>query len=96
MKRTSKIKNLKDLDEKIADLLEIQDCIKQYEAIAESLKAEIKECMDLNEEIVTENHKVKLTNVSSSRFDQSTFKASHPKLYKKFMKDCGYDRLYVS
>lgn len=96
MKRTSKIKNLTELDQKVAELIELQAIIDEYQKKADDIKDEIKACMGDEQEIKTEHYIVRWTKVSSNKFDQSAFKEAHPDMFESFKRISESRRFSIS
>lgn len=84
MERTSKIKDIVELNEKVAYLMELQASIENLQEAAEIIKDQIKEYMGDEQLIKTEDYEVRWTNVSSNRFDQTAFKNAHPDMFESF------------
>lgn len=77
-----------ELDNKVAELRELQSMIAELQAEAEAIKDTIKGVMvDRGEETISGNGwKASWKNVNSCRFDTKAFKAECPDLYAEYTK----------
>lgn len=91
--------SINELVTKIEELKEIEALIKEAEAEAEKLKDEIKAEMLANqnaEQMNVGRYIVRWTIVSTDRFDSTTFKKSHPDIYKMYIKNTVSRRFSIS
>lgn len=77
-----------ELDNKVAELRELQSMIAELQAEADAIRDTIKGVMvDRGEETIYGNGwKASWKNVNSSRFDSKRFKAERPDLYATYTK----------
>lgn len=83
------------LNDKITRYQELQEEIDRLSAEAEMLKDEIKAYMGEEEEINTGKFIIRWTKCSSSRFDSTSFKKAHPRMYENFIVNSEYRRFSV-
>lgn len=88
----------KALIAKVTELQELEAKIDELEAMADSIKDEIKKELNRKnvEELEAGQYIIRWTNVLSNRFDSSAFKASHAKLYKDFTKQVASRKFTIS
>lgn len=79
--------------------------IKEREQVKKQLEDEIKAAQDEIKQAMTDNHleelfadvfTVRYVPVSSSRFDQKTFKADNPKLFEMYLKNLESMRFTIT
>lgn len=87
-----------EMMQKIKELKEMKELIKEAEKMAESLEEEIKEEMRKRdtEELEVGIYVVRWTTVLSNRFDSNAFKAVLPDVYKAYVKQSMSKRFTIS
>lgn len=87
-----------NLDERIAELKELEAMAKQINEEAEAIKDEIKAELNRRQtaEVTTVHYTVRYKEVTSSRFDSKSFKAEHSELYKAYTKESTSKRFTIS
>lgn len=79
--------------------------IKEREQVKKQLEDEIKAAQDEIKQAMTDNHleelladvfTIRYVPVSSSRFDQKTFKADNPKLFEMYLKNSESMRFTIT
>jgi predicted phage-related endonuclease len=87
-----------ELTSKIKELKELEELIKEAEAEVEALKDEIKaEMLKQNtEELEIGQYIVRWTSVLSNRFDSTAFKKVMPDVYKAYTKQVASKRFSIS
>lgn len=79
--------------------------IKEREQVKKQLEDEIKEAQDEIKQAMTDNHleelladvfTIRYVPVSSSRFDQKTFKVDNPKLFEMYLKNSESMRFTIT
>lgn len=79
--------------------------IKEREQVKKQLEDEIKAAQDEIKQAMTDNHleelladvfTIRYVPVSSSRFDQKTFKADNPKLFEMYLKNSEFMRFTIT
>lgn len=73
-------------DNRLKKLAELEEQKKALDEQIKALQDEIKQDMGDTEEINTGKWIIRFTRVVSSRFDSTSFKKEHAKLYKDFCK----------
>lgn len=79
--------SMKKLTEKVHEIRDLERMISDLTTRVDQLKKEIKEDMSKRgvTELAGEDWRVNWSTYSKDRFDQSSFKSSHPKLYEKYV-----------
>ena len=85
-----------ELTAKIKELREMQRLAEEAQAIAESLKDEIKAIMGDTEELKAGEYKVTWKPVKSSRLDTAALKKAMPDLVERFTKTTTTRRFTVA
>lgn len=86
----------KELTAKIRDLRELQRMAEEANAIAESLKDEIKQAMGDREELTAGDYKVTWRTVTSSRIDTTALRKAAPELAAAFTRVTASRRFVIS
>lgn len=83
---------------KIEALNEWEALIEQAKKEADELRNALKEEMEAREieELIAGQYIVRFTNITSSRFNTTAFKAEHNELYKSFLKEVSSRRFTIS
>lgn len=76
------------LNEKVKELKELQRMAEELEAEMEALKDELKSYMvsEGTDEVITTEYKLRYKEVTTNRFDSTSFKKSYSDLYNQFIK----------
>lgn len=87
-----------ELNTKIEELRELEELLNEVKAEVESIKDELKtELVEHNlEELDTERFIIRLTPVTSNRFNSTLFKKEHNELYKAYLKQTTSKRFSIS
>ena len=87
-----------NLDERIAELKELEAMAKQINEEAEAIKDEIKRELENRntDEVTTIHYTVRYKDVASNRFDSKSFKAEYPELNAQYTKATTSKRFTIS
>ena len=87
-----------EINEKVAELKELEALIEEAKAEAESIRDEIKqEMLSLDtEELEAGQHIIRWTSVLSNRFDTTAFKKVMPDVYKAYTKQVTSRRFTIA
>ena len=98
IRKGSKIMSTVEITNKIKQLKELEELIKEAKAEAEKLEDEIKNEMlkQDTEELSVGRYIVRWTKVLSNRFDTTAFKKVMPDVYKAYVKQVASRKFTVS
>jgi predicted phage-related endonuclease len=85
-----------ELMKKIEELKELEAIVREAEEEIEAIKDEIKAEMQSKEEMKCGRYCIKYKNVSSNRFDTTTFKTACPDIYKLYVKQTVSRRFTIT
>lgn len=90
--------SINEMEKKIAALKEWEELLEEAKAQVETLKDEIKaEMLSRNTEEMTAGRYIcRWTSVLSNRFDTTTFKKEHAKMYKQYTKQTSSRRFSIA
>lgn len=87
-----------NIESKVKELKELQRMSEELTAEIESIKDELKAEMAARntDEITTTEYKIRYKEVTSNRFDTTSFKAKYSDLYKQFTKTTTSKRFTIA
>jgi putative phage-type endonuclease len=79
----------------VEEIQSLKNQIKQLEELKNEKENKLKEAIGEFETAIVGRFKVTWKNVTTNRFDSTTFKKEHPDLYKKFLKSSVYRKFTI-